>query len=1325
MFKNKSISKMIFGVINKHILLAVLLMVGIIGGYHFTYALPLDGVSIAPSTVVPSFNESNGTFDGSFSINVTGNGDEMTCVSLSDTINLGGSSNVRLYRTTNASNYGNSYCKLGSFSVEVSFSTPYTNARAGEYSSSIGSSRGSLVGSDTVSIVVPATEFQNLGSVIATNPHDETLSGQGGYVYYFTKPMTGELLEGWFNVLWRSSLVYKGTSADESGDEGVIWVAGKPSSVKVGNFIEGKRITSVDYGKGATCLINKWNNETTCDNPSIWVTKINTDTSSGGKISFKFGQPYNVQKLEVITPTVKDFSISVGNVEVAKSALPQNVSFPVTIVPVSGVSCRDVSLSALSDSPFVQNVQVVSGGTCAALIKATVSNTYTEIVKGGGINPYNVIHTLDDNYDSLLSVSVVGAVGNLQKTGTGKVIFKEPVQQPIITISPDQSSISFDKNTNEVKFPVTIIAVNTTASIKNPDTNIDKYVSPVYELPTDKSPQVTSGNTITYNRILKTTLLSRPISSGASGSIILNATGVGGNASDTKTIDVTVDPSNLSATLNVTPATTTGMVSALVTAVGGRAPYTYSVKFCSTCTALTKNTSDTSIIKSYIYTQTSVTQNPTITATITDADGKTASASQQITVVPQGAVVPLSAKVQVTPASGIGPLKVNAAVSASGGSSSYISYSINFGDGSDSVFGSSNEHTYRAVSVATSYTIKATVVDSANKATSTTAQVTVLPAPLSALSVSLSVTPASTVGPVSATLTATGGRTPYSFIIDFGDGYSAFEVNSSKTSFTTPHAYSQKSDAQNITVIGGVIDADGNTVGIPKQITVTPKVSASLSVTPTNLICSGTIKASISAKDFTPTDYLINFGDGTKTVPLSASTQSHTYTNYSNVTQSYLLGGAAYSTIDPTKSALTNLVSVSVSPCPVSGLSISPLSDSISLVKPTTTVVITKTFTLTPTGSVTITAPAVPVSGMPSGITESHTFASAPVSNNVKYGKSDLVFTITPSVSVGSWTVPIFASGVDKDSKPYTAGASLLITISPQQSTTTTSTPPIVVPPPTVSLGLSPTSGISPLSVNAGITTHNFDPALLASTIYGFIFNDGSDPVIQIGNNANSHVYSAVNATTTYKVIGMAVNSKQNGLDIGSVTVYPSPIIPGIPVIPNGPVTSTTPIIPVTPVPVDLCVTNHITCDSYCTGFTNHTGGSCAPSTGQCSYSSSQSFSTSCGYVPVSCSISATKFSGTGSPMGLAPLRPVFTVSSSGGTGSYSVTLDADADGTADDSGSGATFSSSEYIFTTAGTFVSRATTQDSNNPSSSASCSLSSSNSVQVLSGTGGETNP
>ncbi len=102
--------------------------------------------------------------------------------------------------------------------------------------------------------------------------------------------------------------------------------------------------------------------------------------------------------------------------------------------------------------------------------------------------------------------------------------------------------------------------------------------------------------------------------------------------------------------------------------------------------------------------------------------------------------------------------------------------------------------------------------------------------------------------------------------------------------------------------------------------------------------------------------------------------------------------------------------------------------------------------------------------------------------------------------------------------------------------------------------------------------------------------------------------------------------------------------------------------------------------------------------------------------TPVSCVLTVNK------PEGLPPFRPTFTVTPAGGdSGSYTVTLDPTGTGSPTYSLQ-SPYSSNPYIFTTSGQYVSKATVSDANNPSNTASCSLSPS--LKVLSGSGGETN-
>jgi PKD repeat protein len=156
----------------------------------------------------------------------------------------------------------------------------------------------------------------------------------------------------------------------------------------------------------------------------------------------------------------------------------------------------------------------------------------------------------------------------------------------------------------------------------------------------------------------------------------------------------------------------------------------------------------------------------TVTATVTDDLGATASATASVTAINLAPIAALT----VSPASGISPLVVTASTAGSSDpDGSIASSTIDFGDGAVAA-GPVAAHTYAAAGV---YTVKATVVDNFGSTATAVASVSVT-APNQPPFAALSVTPASGLAPLAVVASTAGsldrdGRIAASKI-DFGDG---------------------------------------------------------------------------------------------------------------------------------------------------------------------------------------------------------------------------------------------------------------------------------------------------------------------------------------------------------------------------------------------------------------------------------------------------------------------------------------------------------------------------------------------------------------------------
>src|SRR5208282_2806393 len=259
----------------------------------------------------------------------------------------------------------------------------------------------------------------------------------------------------------------------------------------------------------------------------------------------------------------------------------------------------------------------------------------------------------------------------------------------------------------------------------------------------------------------------------------------------------------------------------------------------------------------------------TVTATVTDNYGLSSTATSTVTVVAPQA---LSAKLAVTPTSGLAPLAVSASVAGStdpntGGT---IISSINFGDGTVAT-GITATHTYSA---AGTYTVTATVTDNYGLSSTATSTVTVV-AP-QALSAKLAVTPTSGLAPLAVSATTAGSSDPNTggtiiSSINFGDGTTMNAASGSHT-YTTAGTY---------TVTATVTDNYGLSSTATSTVTVVAPqaLSAKLAVTPTSGLAPLAVSATTAGSSDPNTGGTIissiNFGDGTT---MNAASGSHTYT---------------------------------------------------------------------------------------------------------------------------------------------------------------------------------------------------------------------------------------------------------------------------------------------------------------------------------------------------------------------------------------------------------------------------------------------------------------
>jgi PKD repeat protein len=232
------------------------------------------------------------------------------------------------------------------------------------------------------------------------------------------------------------------------------------------------------------------------------------------------------------------------------------------------------------------------------------------------------------------------------------------------------------------------------------------------------------------------------------------------------------------------------------------------------------------------------------------------SAGVQLTVPNQPPVAALS----LTPSTGVAPLTVSASAAGSSDPDGTIaSTSINFGDGSTVVSGTSAAHVYKT---AGTYTVTATVTDNLGATASQSASIVVISPNKPPIAV-ISATPATAYGPVTVSVSAAGSSDPdgtiASAVLDFGDGSTA-------SALTASHTYG---NAGVYTVTATVTDNQGAsasasttvTVKAPEVIVSSPADGATVNaqpaivangfsgnpVTAIQIYCDGALAATVNA----------------------------------------------------------------------------------------------------------------------------------------------------------------------------------------------------------------------------------------------------------------------------------------------------------------------------------------------------------------------------------------------------------------------------------------------------------------------------------------------
>ncbi len=448
--------------------------------------------------------------------------------------------------------------------------------------------------------------------------------------------------------------------------------------------------------------------------------------------------------------------------------------------------------------------------------------------------------------------------------------------------------------------------------------------------------------------------------------------------------------------------------------------------------------------------------NYTVTSTVTDTDGTTATTTQQVSVTN---VTPPNAALLVSPVLGVAPLPVSVDASGStAGSSPIASYSFDWGDGTSTgpQSAATANHTYAS---AGNYTVTVTVTDTDGGTATATQPVTVAAVPpVPALSVSPSSGQAGV--PVSADASAsTAGSAPIaSYNFDWGDGTST----GSQSAASAKHTYSS---VGNYTVTVTVTDSDGGSAATTQQVSVAPATppTAALSVSPSSGQAGVPVSADAAASTAGSSpiaSYSFDWGDGTSSGPQSAATANHTYASAGNYTVTVTVTDT-----DGTTATATQPVSIAPATPPTAALTLSPTSGTAPLP-------VSANASGSTAGSSAISTYSFawgdgsPITGPQSAATANHTYATA-----------------------GNYTVTVTVTDTDGTTATTT-----------QQVSVTAPTPP------TAALTVTPGSGQAPLPVSADASGSTAGSSAISS--YSFAWGDGASTGPQAGATAG-HTYAA------------------------------------------------------------------------------------------------------------------------------------------------------------------------------------------------------------------------
>jgi PKD repeat protein len=323
----------------------------------------------------------------------------------------------------------------------------------------------------------------------------------------------------------------------------------------------------------------------------------------------------------------------------------------------------------------------------------------------------------------------------------------------------------------------------------------------------------------------------------------------GDTDSHTETIQVnTVAPSGVTVILNTTSGTEPVDVHADCTAQGGNLPYTFQIDFGDGTAPVAGDSADHTYVQNGAY---------TVTCTVTDVDGDTASGTATVDVADTAPTADFTWTPQIP--NNMEDVSFDATAS---GYDIPLSYAWDFGDGATSTL----EDPIHAYANGGDYTITLTVTD--NDGTPVTVQHDIHVSENPPI-VEVTVTPASGMEPLTVDVDCavlSGGRQPFAYVINFSDG----------TIFAGQHASHVYPQNGTYSVTCSVTDAD-NDVGTDTEMIVVDDSEPTVSFTfsPQDPVEGDDISfnATITAYD-TPVTILWDFDDGTTS---TIEDPTHTY----------------------------------------------------------------------------------------------------------------------------------------------------------------------------------------------------------------------------------------------------------------------------------------------------------------------------------------------------------------------------------------------------------------------------------------------------------------